>query len=143
MTQEGYTLSKLFSDRTILHLSTHLSQKYTYEINSLSNKFLKWRVKARKLEIKMHSIISTIDQDYDLLWAMDVIEHLADPIVTLKPLLGKCRLFIYDTEYSGKSGGRHPFHFQHREKELHDAWKDLGFEKVNAYDNSLKIYKRK
>lgn len=99
----------------------------TIEINKWCNSFLKWRIERRNIDIDMHAEPATIVRDFDLLWCMDVIEHLQDPIASLSPLLRKCRLFIYDSEFDGNSGGRHPFHFRHDERKLKEAWHDLGF----------------
>ena len=102
----------------------------TYEINILCNGFFEWRKKRRNLDIVIHSELSSISKEFDLLWSMDVIEHLQEPVAMLSPLLQKCRIFVYDTEFSGSSGGRHPFHFQHDEEELKKAWEELGFTQV-------------
>jgi SAM-dependent methyltransferase len=49
--------------------------------------------------------------DFDTLWAVDVVEHLTEPSEVLGPLVDRCRLVICDSEHTGVSNGRHPFHY--------------------------------
>jgi SAM-dependent methyltransferase len=90
-------------------------ETHACEFDNAASRFLLWRAARRHLAIRIHR---PGDDDVerlqvDLLWAMDVIEHLPDPERVLSPLLKNVRLFIYDTEHAGRSGGRQPFHYEH------------------------------
>ena len=117
----------------------------TYEINRLCSLFLEWKRYRQNLQIIMHTESATIIKEFDLLWCMDTIEHLKYPIEALSPFLKKCRFFVYDTEFSGNSGGFHPFHFQHDEDELQKGWQDLGFIQIENLktETSFKVFERK
>lgn len=97
------------------------------DINRSCRAFLEWRAKRRDLRIAVIEAVSAPPEPFDALWVMDVIEHLPDPVATLSPLLNACRVFIFDTECSGESGGRHPFHYSHDLLRLQRHWRDLGF----------------
>jgi SAM-dependent methyltransferase len=90
------------------------------EYSNESSRFMAWRATQRALPIQ---IISPDDPALegvgaDLVWAMDVIEHLPDPGSVLSKVLRNATLFVYDTEHSGTSGGRQPFHYQHRFEDI-------------------------
>ncbi|EKD64437.1 MAG: glycosyl transferase family protein [uncultured bacterium] len=119
-------------------------QVIAFEINRYCNQFLKWKNKKLNAGVVILNDDSRFNEDFDLLWSMDVIEHLKDPVSTLKPFLKRCKMFIYDTEFSGVSGGRHPFHFQHNENELCDEWLNLGFVEIKRANlhNKFNIFAR-
>lgn len=91
------------------------SQNYEvlfYDINHKCIEYVRWRLKQRNLNCGVYSEIPPDLTDLDILWIMDVVEHLYDPIKTLSPLLDKCRYAIFGSESTDKAGGRHPFHFE-------------------------------
>lgn len=99
------------------------------ELNELAAEFLKWRARRRGLALRNLQLQGDeVREVYDLLWAVDVIEHLWNPRDTLQQYLSASRLLIYDSEYKGQSGGRQPFHFNHEEDALESAWRELGLE---------------
>jgi Methyltransferase small domain len=105
------------------------------DINESALDFVRWRLKVRNLP----GTVCTPNAakrwlPADLLWAMDVVEHLVDPIATLAPLLHGCSTLIFDSEHVGTSNGRHPFHFQHDEKQIASDLRDLGFKRLNWPD---------
>jgi SAM-dependent methyltransferase len=95
-------------------------ETFACEYNNESSRFMAWRATQHALPIR---IISPDDPALarvrvDLVWAMDVIEHLPDPASVLSRVLPNTNLFVYDTEHSGTSGGRQPFHYQHRFEDI-------------------------
>lgn len=113
------------------------------DVNVHLLKFVRFRLHQRGL----HAWVGTPDElletahKWDMVWSMDVIEHLPDPVATLRPFLERGRGFIYDTEHSGPSGGRHPFHFDHSPQALAVQLASLGLEYAGEM-LSLKIWMR-
>ena len=103
---------------------------FAVEFDNAASQFLRYRAKARNLKNLTFINIDSADIDSlraDALWAMDVIEHLPDPIETLTPILANTRVFIFDSEHTGTSGGRQEFHFQHSKEELAEVWETQGY----------------
>jgi HAD superfamily hydrolase (TIGR01450 family) len=112
------------------------------DFDNMSSRFLRYRADVRKLAnfefIDIDSAdLSTIKPD--ALWAMDVIEHLINPVQMLAPVLQTARLLIYDSEHTGTSCGKQNFHFQHPEPQLTHAWKSMGYTSVSGHGD-LHIY---
>jgi hypothetical protein len=112
------------------------------DINEPALDFLRWRLQERGLP----GCVGTPAEaerwlPVDLLWAMDVIEHLLDPMETLAPFLEACSAFIFDSDHVGKSAGRQPFHFQHDMKQFSAGLETFGLTQVwpplNKISNSL------
>ena len=107
-----------------------------------ASEFLRWRAKHRGLIVNFVDANEAIPTNsFDLLWAMDVLEHVLDPFSTCEPWLRSCRAFIFDTHTDSGSGGRHPFHFQHDYVKFGEDLARVGFAPVQG-TNTLKIYKR-
>jgi hypothetical protein len=99
------------------------------ELNELAAAFLMWRAQRRGIALRRLPIGGDKPREvFELLWAVDVIEHLWNPLDTLQPYLSASRLLIYDSEHKGQSSGRQPFHFNHDEDALDRAWMELGLE---------------
>jgi SAM-dependent methyltransferase len=88
---------------------------YFVDVNVPALKFVKFRLKRRGLRawVGTPDELLNTGHKWDVVWVMDVIEHLPDPGAALRPFLERGSGFMYDTEHSGPSGGRHPFHFNH------------------------------
>lgn len=104
------------------------------DFESPSTKFLKWRLKKNKIENNayIHNIetISEADIDVDLIWSVDVIEHMIDPNKIFNAFSPKTKLFIYHIDSAEKNGGRHPFHFDVNYQKVEKKLKELGFTKI-------------
>lgn len=113
------------------------------DVNVHLLKFMKFRLQKRGLR----AWVGTPDEllktahTWDVVWLMDVIEHLPDPVATLRPVLERGQTLIYDTEHSGPSGGRHPFHFDHSPQALAIQLASLGLEYAGEM-MGLKIWMR-
>jgi hypothetical protein len=112
------------------------------EYSNESAGFLRWRAARRGYDVEIidPGDVASVDVAIDAVWAMDVIEHLPDPATTLAPLLRRARLFIHDSEYTGTSSGRHPFHFQHDLEKLGLAWEGLGFHPDAAWSKATGLH---
>lgn len=110
-----------------------------YEINRKCIEFMKWKVQRRTHNLPI--IIDSLNKatTYDMVWAMDVLEHLYSPMDELKGILKKTRVFVYDFEHSGNSGERHPFHFEHDPVNIEKEWCRLGFKRVFIEDLNPKF----
>lgn len=104
-----------------------------HDFEGPSRNFLQWRLNYRNQIANFSSPDAIIrETEFDLIWAMDVIEHIKNPIEVLEPYLKLSKAFIFDTEHSGSSNGRHPFHFDHSQKEFVQFLKGLGFSKQTS-----------
>lgn len=98
--------------------------------------FLKWRLKKHRAgegRALIHDI-ETIGQNppkTDLVWSVDVIEHMLDPIKIFEVFGPETKAFIYFIDSAEQNGGRHPFHFDVNYKKVEKKLADLGFKKVN------------
>ena len=90
-----------------------------------------WRAKKRGISLKF-SDADTITKfpEADMLFAIDVLEHMVDPIECVRKLDRKTRVFAHRSEFNNLAGGRHPFHFNFDERLLDLALTERGFTKV-------------
>jgi len=117
------------------------------EFDNLASRFLRYRAHARKLDNLMFVDFDSVDLTKlraDALWAMDVIEHLPNPVETLTPILANTRIFLFDSEHTGTSHGRQEFHYQHSPAELAKAWSARGYKPLKPPQDAgtVKVYYR-
>ncbi|MCL4208864.1 methyltransferase domain-containing protein [Patescibacteria group bacterium] len=105
------------------------------DFESPSTNFLRWRLRKNKLKEKafVHNIetIKEKNINVDLIWSVDVIEHMLNPNKIFDVFTEKTRLFIYYIDSADKNGGRHPFHFDVNYNKVEKKLIELGFVKVN------------
>jgi SAM-dependent methyltransferase len=97
-----------------------------------SSRFLRWRAAQRGLEITSLDPAKGecgLGASFDLLWLMDVLEHLPEPFESLNRVAGRCGIVIHSSEHDGTSNGRHPFHFRHSTRSMTEMWTNWGFVK--------------
>lgn len=100
------------------------------DFDNPSTKFLRWRLKKRGLSAIFIAPPEVAHAgSFDTLWAMDVLEHLPEPHITLSPFLEIARVFIHDTEHAGESQGRHPFHMNHSLKYLRELFERFSYQR--------------
>jgi hypothetical protein len=118
-------------------------QTWVSELNEAAAQFLLWRAKHRNLVIRRVDA-EQIDNKraYELIWAIDVIEHLWNPCEALRDYVTSGRLLVYDTEHKGKSGGRQPFHFPYSQSKLDRDWRQLGlrFDAESSQKTKMRVF---
>lgn len=142
------TLNKIFKDLNIKSILDYgcgigldgeefLKRGFTVhfaDFESPSTNFLRWRLKKNNLEENayIHNIesIGIEKVNVDLVWSVDVIEHMLNPNKIFDAFSPKTKLFIYHIDSAEKSGGRHPFHFDVNYQKVEKKLNELGFEKI-------------
>lgn len=96
-----------------------------------STSFLRWRLNSRGLTVPIIDV-EQIEKlpEADMLWAIDVLEHMVDPLWVVDRLSDKTRLFVHRSEFGNDHGGRHPFHLDFDEVVLSDALRSKGFRHI-------------
>jgi SAM-dependent methyltransferase len=110
-----------------------------FECPSIS--FLRWRAKKRKLDVEIINIEKSLNlPDADAVFAIDVLEHIVNPLEVIEKISNKTRLFAHRSEFNYKAGGRHPFHLNFDEKKLDSLLTQKGFVKMPS--NYLAVWYR-
>ncbi len=101
------------------------------DFDNPSTKFLNWRLKERGYSPHILNV-ELLDKypDADVFWAIDVLEHMVDPLETVRKLSDKTKVYIHRSEFSNTNGGRHPCHLSFDEMKLAQALSDKGFENI-------------
>jgi len=109
-----------------------------------SIEFLRWRMKKRRLKAEI-SDIQTLDKlpDKDMFWAIDVLEHVPDPLSIVSKLSENTKLFVHRSQFNNTSSGRHPCHISFNEIRLSRALKKRGFMHVPWNQLSVWVKKQK
>jgi len=83
-----------------------------YDFDNPSTEFLRWRLKKRNKKAKILFVGKVKEfPSVDLVWAIDVLEHMVDPREALVAISDKTKVFVHESKFGDKAGGRHPFHF--------------------------------
>jgi len=106
------------------------------DYDSPSIKFLKYKLKkdgAKKLINQVYDVeeIFKNPPKVDLIWSIDVLEHMLDPMKIFEVFTDKTKIFIFYIDSAEQNGGRHPFHFEVDYQEIEKTLKKLGFKKEN------------
>lgn len=101
---------------------------YFVDYDCPSVEFLKWRLLRRGLKADVLDVekIGELPPG-DMFLAIDVLEHMVDPMLVVDLLSDKTRVFAHRSEFGNKAGGRHPCHFDFDEYRLGEALKFKGF----------------
>jgi 2-polyprenyl-3-methyl-5-hydroxy-6-metoxy-1,4-benzoquinol methylase len=106
---------------------------YFIDFDCPSIKFLKWRAKKRNLEVEVYNIESLkVLPDADAVFAIDVLEHMVDPLDVIMKLSSSTKLFAHRSEFNQTHGGRHPFHLKFNEGILNNALVAQGFHPIKS-----------
>ena len=93
--------------------------------------FLKWRMKKRNVRAPVLNV-EEIDllPEMDMFWAIDVLEHMKNPLWAVERLPSKTRVFAHRSQFGNNAGGRHPCHFCFDEMKLGKALSKRGFKHI-------------
>lgn len=100
------------------------------DFDSPSLDFLDWRLKDRNISSKMYDILpigTSQKPSAELLWAVDVIEHMLNPFELLDHIGEYTKVVAFFVDDDDDAGGRHPFHFKVNYSQLDLKLKELGF----------------
>lgn len=100
---------------------------------SPSTDFLKWRLKKHGKEERSHFYdvekIQEIKPEVEMVWSIDVLEHMSNPLDIINVITNKTRVFAYYIDSSELNGGRHPFHRNVDYRLIEEKLTTLGFSK--------------
>ena len=102
------------------------------DFNSTSLAFLKWRLNKRGIsqsDYEINTIESKARTEAQLLWAVDVLEHMLNPLQVLDFVTDKTKAIAFFVDDDDAAGGRHPFHFPVSYTELENSFKKLNFKR--------------
>lgn len=107
-----------------------------------STRFLNWRIKRRNIQngIFIDSESLKILPEADMFWAIDVLEHLPNPLSVVEMLTEKTKVFVHHSEFNEFAGGRHPCHISFEEIKLINKLREKGF--YNVPWNNLSVWIR-
>lgn len=116
------------------------------DYDSPSMKFLKYKLKKngnKKLIKQVHNVEKIFDNPpkVDVIWSIDVLEHMLDPMKIFKVFTDQTKAFIFYIDSSEQNGGRHPFHFDVNYKKIENHLNKLGFKKEKH--NTFQIWIKK
>jgi len=95
---------------------------YFYDFDNPSIRFLRWRLKKRNKKAVTLCVGKTKRfPRVDLIWVVDVLEHMVDPTEALDAISNKTKVFVHVSQFGEKRGGRHPFHFEFNTRILNRA----------------------
>ncbi len=111
------------------------------EFDNPASRFLRWRLQQRHLQVPLIEPVELPRAgSFDILWAMDVFDHLPD-LHALVPLLDQCHLLCYENQHQQKTHGGPSFHLFHPPDVLHALWAHAGFHQV-ATTPSLTLWSK-
>lgn len=115
------------------------------DLQSPSTEFLQWRLKKRNYDSEKARYIpissKVVFPKVDMVWTIDVLEHMVEPLEALETISQKTKLFVYFTDGDDKAGGRHPFHLHTKDFAIDPSLKKLGFDRIK--EGKLSIWYRK
>lgn len=115
------------------------------DFDSPSFDFLKWRLKERNYISDLYQTIMVeelprVKPRADMLWAVDVLEHMKDPFEIFN-CIENVRMIVFFTDCDDKAGGRHPFHFKIDWKKLEGEFSRRNYKKIKH--EKLDIWEKK
>jgi len=92
--------------------------------------FLRWRLKKRKIGEKAQILNVDTLKKYpkaDMFWAIDVLEHMPNPLEIFDNLDDSCKVFAHRSMFNDTAGGRHPCHLNFNPQQLNKILIKKGF----------------
>lgn len=103
------------------------------DFQSPSLDFLRWRLSKRKVEAQAEVLdLGKLYKERpkaDMLWAVDVLEHMTNLLDIFK-LVEEIPIVVLYTDSDDAAGGRHPFHFPVDKLQLDKEFSQRGYRKV-------------
>lgn len=108
-----------------------------------STDFLRWRLARRGFQDTFMDVetLPTLPPA-DMLIAIDVLEHMVDPLTVVEKLHPSTKIFAHKSQFGKTEGGRHPFHFDFDENQLNDRLRAEGFRPLDWPESQLSIWVR-
>lgn len=136
------TIDRLISDHNIksvidygcgvgndgLYFISKEVKTYFIDYDCPASTFLKWRLKQRDIP----SCFLSVDDiemfpEADMFWAIDVLEHMIDPLEVVRKISPRCKIFAHRSKFNDNAGGRHPCHLSFEQQKLSEALRAAGF----------------
>lgn len=104
---------------------------YFVDYQCPSIEFLNWRLNKRRISAEIINV-EKIDKlpTADMFWAIDVLEHMLDPLWPVNKLSEQTKVFVHRSEFGNFAGGRHPCHLEFNEINLSKALREKGFKHI-------------
>jgi SAM-dependent methyltransferase len=115
---------------------------YSIDFSCPATDFFKWRLSNQSLKGKFLDIEPLEAFPIaDMFWAIDVLEHVPDPMKVVKMVdLKNCKVFAHCSRFNDDAGGRHPCHINFESRIISEYLASHGFKNVSTkYDLSLWI----
>lgn len=115
------------------------------DISDVLQAFAKWRLARRGIPAKFIDLKASAipEASYDLVSAVDVLEHVPDPVATLETLhraLVPGGILVFDLIASRPDPER-PFHLLHSKYPIRSAIRGIGFEHLESFQKYL-VYRK-
>lgn len=113
------------------------------DFDNPSTQFLRWRLAQRGYENTFLDVeqLKTFPPA-DMFLAMDVLEHMVNPLLVIDMLHPATKVFVHQTTFGAKDGGRHPFHFDFDEETLNAHLSAAGFHDVKWPNTEISVWVR-
>lgn len=113
------------------------------DFDNPSTRFLRWRLAQRGYPDTFLNVEElTAFPPADMFLAMDVLEHMVNPLSVIDMLHPSTKLFVHQTTFGAKDGGRHPFHFDFNEQTLNSYLEAAGFHEVKWPNTEISVWAR-
>ncbi len=115
------------------------------DISDVLQKCARWRLARREIPAQFIDLKTTplVEGAYDLISAVDVLEHVADPLETLRTLHGALApggVLVFDL-IASKPDPERPFHLLRSKFPIRSTVRGLGFRHVESFQK-YEVYQR-
>lgn len=110
---------------------------YSVDFSCPAVDFMKWRLKKQKLKTNFIDVEKlTKFPSADMFWAIDVFEHILDPLAILDSIdLKACKVFAHCSRFNDNAGGRHPCHINFEPALMSDFLLTKGFKNISVTED--------
>ena len=113
-------------------------ETYFIDYDCPASSFLRWRLREKNIASRFFDV-ETLQKfpEADMFWAIDVLEHMMDPLEVVRKVSSKCKIFAHRSRFNDSAGGRHPCHLNFEQHKLSEALRDIGFYNKSCDDLSI------